>query len=198
VPEKTHVGDVALEADGALGTLSAGWFTTDGRNLIADNPVTFIPENIGHAIVQGVTFEARSRTFGGYSGYVDVTNLYRAEDLDTGARIAGRGPTFTIGSGFDYVAAPQRRFDGFGVELLAKGPRGIVSASLPSFDQPVGYVRIDAYVGYRILPQLALVVRGFDLTNARYSEFGTYSPSSVALYAYPMPGRSFAVELQTR
>jgi vitamin B12 transporter len=198
VPEKTRVGDVALEEDEAFGTLSAGWFTTDGRNLIADNPVTFVPENIGHAIVQGLTVEARSRTFGGYSGYVAVTNLYRVEDLDTGSRIAGRGPTFTVGSGVEYAAAPQSRFDGFGIELLAKGPRGIVNPALPAFDQPVAYARVDAYVGYRIVPRLVLVVRGFDLTNARYSEFGTYSPSSVSFYAYPVPGRSFAVELRTR
>lgn len=198
VPEKTSVGDVALEENGALGTLSAGWFTTDGRNLIVDNPVTFVPENIGHAILQGVTFEARSRAFGGYSGYVSVTNLYRAEDLDTGARISERGPTFTVGSGIVFLAARASRFDGFGIELLAEGPRGIINGSLPAFAQPVAYARVDAYAGYRITPQLALILRGFDLTNARYSEFGTYSPSSVAFYAYPVPGRSFSVELQAR
>jgi vitamin B12 transporter len=198
VPEKTRVGDVALEEDGTLGTVSVGWFTTDGRNLIADNPATFVPENIGHAIVQGVTFEARSRSFRGYSVRVAMTNLYRAEDLDTATRIAGRGPAFTVGSGVDYVASPKSRFDGFGIELLAKGPRGIVDPSLPSFEQPVAYARVDAYVGYRLLPRLTVTLRGFDLTNARYSEFGSYSPSSVALYAYPVPGRSFAVELRTR
>lgn len=198
VPEKTQVGDVTLADEAVLGGISLGWFTTGGRNLIADNPVTFIPENIERAIVQGVTFEARSRSYGGYAAHVDVTNLYRAEDLETETRIAGRGPVFTVGAGLDYTAPAQEHFDGFGIDVISKGPRGLVNTSLPAWDQPVAYTRVDAYAGYRIAPSLVIVARGFDLTNARYSEFGTYSPSSVAYYAYPVPGRSFLVELRTR
>jgi vitamin B12 transporter len=198
VPEKTRVGDVTLVDNAILGGISLGWFTTDGRDLIAENPVTFIPENIDHAIVQGLTFEARTRAYDGYNARIDVTNLYRAQDLDDDTRIAHRGPVFTVGAGLDYVAPAQSRFDGFGIETLSKGPRGIIDTSLPAYDQPVAYTRVDAYVGYRIAPALVLVLRGYDLTDARYSEFGTYSPSSVAFYAYPVPGRSFLVELRTR
>lgn len=198
VPERTQVGDVTLADTGTLGSVSVGWFTTGGRNLIADNPVTFVPENIGRAIVQGTTLDARTRSFGGYTAFIDVTNLYRAEDLETGSRIAGRGAVFTVGSGIAYDAPEGSRFDGFGVTTHSEGARGIVDSSLPSWDQPVAYTRVDAYAGYRLTPQLVLAVRGYDLTNARYSEFGTYSASSVAFYAYPVPGRSFAVELRTR
>jgi outer membrane receptor protein involved in Fe transport len=48
------------------------------------------------------------------------------------------------------------------------------------------------------MPTLVLALRGFNLTNARYSEFGTYSASSVAFYAFPVPGRSFSVELRMK
>ncbi len=198
VPEKTRVGDVTLVDNALLGGVSVGWFSTDGRNFIADNPVTFVPENIGRAIVQGITFEARTRTYDGFSGHVAVTNLYRAQNLDTQARLVGRGPVFTVASGLQYAAPPQSRFDGFGILTISKGARGIVNPSLPTFDQPVAYTRVDAYVGYRVSPLLALTFRGYDLTDARYSEFGTYAPSSVAFYAFPVPGRSFSVELRTR
>ncbi len=197
-PEKTRVGDVTLVESGASGSLSLGWFTTDGTNLIVDNPVTFIPENIGRALLQGATFEARSRSYGGYSAHFDVTNLYDAEDLEDDTRIEGRGPVFTVSSGIDYVAPPISRFDGFGVTTLSKGSRGLIDTSIPSWDQPVPYTNVCAYVGYRVTSLLVLTLRGFDLTNARYSEFGTYSSSSVEFYAYPVPGRTFAVELRAR
>ena len=198
VAEKTRVGDVTLVDPAVLGGISLGWFTTDGTNLIVDNPLTFLPENIGHAIIQGITLTATTPVYNGYSAHFNVTNLYRAQDLDNNTRIVGRGPVFTVGSGIDYTAPQQERFDGFGIETLSKGPRGIVGTSLPSFGQPIAYTRVDAYVGYRVTPDLVLTLRGFDLTNARYSEFGTYSASSVAFYAYPVPGRSFSVELRTR
>ncbi len=198
VPERTRVGDVTLTDDGTAGSIAVGWFTTDGSNLIADNPVTFIPQNIGRAIVQGVTLDARTRSYHGYSAEVAVTNLYRAENLENGSRIAGRGPTFALESGITYIAPPKSRFDGFGIATTSKGPRGLVDTTLPAFDQPVGYTRVDAYAGYRLGSRLVLTLRGYNLTNARYSEFGTYSAASVAFYAYPVPGRSFAVELRTR
>jgi vitamin B12 transporter len=198
VPERTRVGDVALDDESRLGDVSLGWFTSDGNNLIVDNPVTFLPENIGHAIVQGVTLDARTRSLAGYTAHFAITNLYRAEDLDNDTRIIARGPVFTVASGVDYVAPSQSRFDGFGIETLSKGARGYVNPSLPAFDQPVAYTRLDAYVGYRLMRTLALVLRGFDLTNARYSEFGTYAASSAALYRYPVPGRSFLLELEIR
>lgn len=198
VPEHTRVGDVTLVAPELLGGVSLGWFTTDGTNLIVDNPVTFIPENIGHAIIQGFSLDARTRTYDGYSAHLDVTNLYRAQNLDNDSRIAGRGPDFTVGAGIDYLAPPEDRFDGFGVESLSKGPRGALDPSVPTFDQPVAYTRVDAYVGYRITPTLVLTLRGRNLTNARYSEIGTYSVSSAAFYAYPVPGRSFSVELRAK
>lgn len=198
VPERTEVGDLTLVDQMPDADVSLGWFTTAGHNLIADNPVTFIPENVGRALLAGVTLDARTHVYHGYSAHVDVTNLYSAQDLDDDTRIAGRGPVFTVGSGIDYNAPSTSRFDGFGVETLSKGARGVIDTSLPSWDQPVAYTCVNAYVGYRLTPLLALTLRGFDLTNARYSEFGTYSASSVAFYAYPVPGRSFAVELRTR
>lgn len=198
VPEKTRVADATFVEQLPMLDVSLGWFTTDGRNLIADNPVTFVPENIGHALLQGATLEAKTHAYRGFSVHVAAANLYCAQDLDTQTRIAGRGPVFTVASGVDYVAPIASRLDGFGVETISKGARGVIDPSLPSWEQPVPYTRVDAYVGYRVTPLLVLTLRGFDLTNARYSEFGTYSPSSAAFYAYPVPGRSFDVELRTR
>lgn len=198
VPEKTRVGDVTLVEEMPLFDVSLGWFTTGGRDLIADNPATFVPENIGHALLEGTTLDVGTHVYHGYSAHVAVTNLYCAQDLDDDTRIAGRGPVFTVASGIEYVAPATSRFDGFGVETLSKGARGVVDSSLPSWEEPVPYTRVDAYAGYRLTPLLVLTLRGFNLANARYSEFGSYAASSVAYYAYPVPGRSFAVELRTR
>ncbi|MGH7738104.1 MAG: TonB-dependent receptor plug domain-containing protein [Candidatus Tyrphobacter sp.] len=198
ISEHARVGDLTLVDSGRAGSLQLGWFATAGHDLIVDDPVTFLPENAGRALVEGLTFGVRSRSFSGYSAHLDVTNLYCAQDLDTNARIAGRGPVFTVASGFDYLAPARSRIDGFGIETISKGPRGFVNPALPAFDQPVAYTRVDAYVGYRLSPLLRVVLRGYNLAGARYSEFGTYSAASAAFYAYPVPGRSFAVELAAR
>ncbi|HEY1867313.1 MAG TPA: hypothetical protein VGG70_03395, partial [Candidatus Cybelea sp.] len=54
--------------------------------------------------------------------------------------------------------------------------------------QPSTFTQIDGYVGFRVAPHLLFVLRGYNLGNDRY-----------AIYAgYPMPGRSFTLELRGR
>ena len=196
-PERTRVGDATLQAPSLAGGVSLTWFTTAGTNLIVDSPVTFAPENIGHALLQGFTLAVKTRPFHGYTTSLDVTNLYRAEDLETQTRISGRGPAVAATLAFDYVAAPADRFDGIGISATTQGRRGVLDPALPAFDQPVGFTTVNAHVGYRIAPKLVLTLRGYNLGNERYSQIGTWSAPSAPYYAYPMPGRSFALELRT-
>jgi outer membrane receptor protein involved in Fe transport len=160
--------------------------------------VTFAPANVGRALIQGMTFAVKTRPVHGVTSNLSVTDLYRAQDLVTGTRLDDRGPVFTVGLGLDYTPPAWSRFDGFGVEITNEGPRGIVDPSAPAYDQPAAFTRVDAYAGFRIFAHAVLAVRGYNLGNDRYSEFGTYSLPSVPFYAFPMPGRSFAVELRTR
>ncbi len=54
--------------------------------------------------------------------------------------------------------------------------------------QPATFTDVDGYIGYRIAPTVVVALRGYNLGNDRY-----------ALYAgYPMPGRSFAIEVRSR
>jgi vitamin B12 transporter len=189
-PERTQVGDATLVAPGVLGGVTFGWFTTRGSNLIALNQ-DFIPENIGHALIQGFTLTAKTRPVRGLVATLDATNLYKAQDLDADARIAGRGPVFSVTPGLEYIAPPASRFDGFKITAATQGPQENPDPYLSSMYavyEPSTFTVVNAYVGYRVTPQMVLALRGYNLGDDRY-----------AIYAgYPMPGRSFAVELRTR
>jgi vitamin B12 transporter len=190
-PERTRVGDATLVAPTLWGGATFGWFTTSGSNLIVSPPPNYIPENVGHASIQGLSLGIATPPFRGYNADVDVTNLYRAQDLDTDSRLPGRGPVFAVGVGLRYVAPASSRFDGFKIVAQTQGPQEAPDpylAPVYSVYQPSTFTQIDAYAGYRLAQQVLLVVRGYNLGNDRY-----------ALYAgYPMPGRSVVVEVRSR
>ena len=190
-PERTRVGDATLVAPSLWGGVSFGWFTTNGSNLIVSPPPAFVPENVGHASIAGLLFSAATPSVRGFVANLDVTNLYRAQDLDTGSRIPGRGAVFAVGLGLKYVPAPGSRFDGFKIVAHTQGPQESADPFLsPAYAvyQPATFTDVDGYIGYRIAPQIVLGLRGYNLGNDRY-----------ALYAgYPMPGRAFALEVRSR
>jgi len=190
-PERTSVGDATLAAPAFWGGVSLGWFTMRGSNLIVSPPPYYIPENVGHALIDGLTLDATTPQSHGYSANLSVTNLYSAQDLDTDSRLPGRGPVFAVGLGLRYNAPPNSRFDGFQIIAQTQGPQETADPYLaPQYAiyQPSTYTLVNAYLGYRLTRELLLVLRGYNLGNDVY-----------AIYAgYPMPGRSFTVELRTR
>lgn len=190
-PERTRVGDATLVAPLLWGGLRFGWFTTSGSNLIVSPPPYYIPENVGHASIQGLILGIATPVQHGYAATLDVTNLYRAQDLDTGTRLPGRGPVFAVSLGLRYAAPQASRFDGFGILARTQGPQENADPYLaPQYAmyEPSTFTQVDAYAAYRIAPQLVVALRGYNLGNDRY-----------AIYAgYPMPGRSFALELRGR
>jgi len=190
-PERTRVGDATIAAPTLWGGVTFGWFTTSGSNLIVSPPPLYIPENVGHASIAGLTLGVTTPPTHGYVANLDVTNLYRAQDLDTQTRLPGRGPVFSTSLGLRYVAPPASRFDGFKIVAHTQGPQESPDPFLSpvySVYQPTAFTTVDGSIGYRVIPRLVLTLRGFNLGNDRY-----------AIYAgYPMPGRSFAVELNGR
>ncbi len=189
--ERTRVGDATIVAPAAWGSASVGWFTTSGSNLIVSPPPLLIPENVGRASIQGLTLAAQARTLYGCVASLSVTNLYRAQDLDTQSRLSGRGPVFAVLLGLGYDAPARSRFDGFKIAVRTQGPQEAPDPFLsPAFAtyQPATFTTVNAYVGYRIASRLVLAIRGDNLGNDRYALFA----------GYPMPGRSFGVELQSR
>jgi len=188
VPERTRVGDVTIEDTAILGGATLGWFATAGSNLIVFDPVTFTPQNVGHASIAGLTFALATRPADGRYAKLAITNLYRAQNLDTQTRIAGRGPVFSGTLELGFLGADTTVLESAGIVVRASGDRGSVDRTAPLFDQPVAYARVDAFARFRAGARSLLTIRGYDLGNARYAETG----------GYPMPGRSFAVEFSTR
>jgi vitamin B12 transporter len=190
-PERTRVGDASLVAPALWGGVTFGWFFMSGSNLIVSPPPTYIPENVGHASIAGLTLGVATPALHGYAATLDVTNLYRAQDLDTQTRLPGRGGVFTVSLGLRYAAPPNSRFDGFKIVARTQGPQESPDSFLPpayAVYQPASFTTVDGDLGYRLAPRLLLTLRGYNLGNDRY-----------AIYAgYPMPGRSFALELRGR
>lgn len=187
VPERTRVGDLTL-VDGSIGGgASLGWFFTEGKNLIVlDN--TFTPQNIGHASISGLTFSAKTRPMHGIVTSLDLTNLYKAQNTDTNARISGRGPVLRAALALDYTGAGEAFVANAGLSVRNESARGPVDFTQPIFAQPAAYSRVDAYLALHAGRNALVTLRGYDLGNERYAEIGTY----------PMPGRAFAIELSTK
>ncbi len=188
VPERTRVADLSIEDRAILGGVSLGWFVTSGSDLIVFDPVTFAPQNIGRAVIAGFTFSAKTRPLHQTFAKLDLTDLYRAEDLDTQARIGGRGPVMQGTLELGYLGTATSPFESAAIEVRAAGDRGFVDHTAPLFAQPVAYTRVDAFVRWRVGARSLLTLRAYDLGDERYAEIG----------GYPMPGRSFALELSTR
>jgi len=190
-PERTRVGDATFVAPAVWGGVRFGWFTTSGSNLIVSPPPYYIPENVGHASIQGLVLGVTTPVQHGYTATLDVTNLYRAQDLDNNTRLPGRGPVFAVSLGLRYAAPPASHFDGFGILAHTQGPQENADPFLaPQYAtyEPSTFTQVDGYVAYRIAPHLLFALRGYNLGNDRY-----------AIYAgYPMPGRSFTLELRGR
>ncbi len=191
VPERTRVGDATLAMPALAGGVSLGWFTTSGTNLIVSPPPDYIPENVGRASIAGLVLTASTPPVHGYLATLDVTNLYRAQDLDADSRLPGRGPVFAVGLALRYTAPPNSRFDGFRIATQTQGPQEPPDPYLsPEYAvyQPATFTQVDGDVGYRLGSRLLLTLRGYNLGNDRY-----------ALYAgYPMPGRAVTLELSNR
>jgi vitamin B12 transporter len=198
VPERTRVADATFVDTGRFGQASIGWFTTHGSSFIVDaNPAAsnFEPENVGHAVINGITLALETTPDHHVVTSFSLTDLYEAQDLDTGTRLPGRGPVLSMTTGLRYVASAGGRFDGLGVKLTSNGlseqPQYIVPYSTvptPPYAQAAASTLVDAYAGYRVSPKLVLTLRGYNLLDDRYATFN----------GYPMPGRSFALELRSK
>lgn len=198
VPERTRNADATIVAKNVLGGTSFGWFTTNGSNLITFDLATFMPQNVQRAAISGFTFSTKTKPAFGYTATLDVTNLYEANDLRTGARLDARGPVFKARTTIVYAAPARSNWDSYGILATTEGARGYVNYALPTFDQPVPFTRFDAFLSYRIAPRAILSLRAWNLTNQRYAEFGSFDQSSSPYDYYPLPGRSFSIELRTR
>ncbi|MGC2131562.1 MAG: TonB-dependent receptor [Candidatus Aquilonibacter sp.] len=185
VPERAKVGDLTLSDDRVLGGVAFGWFDNDTRELIVADPANnYLPENVDHAHLEGMTFDAQTLPRHGISATVNATDLYLAQDLDTQTRLPN-DPVFSVNLGLVYRGSARAWLSEAGISERAVGARGAVDPTQPLFYQPAAYSDLTAYTGFRLAPKMLLTIRGYNLGNERYAEVS----------GYPMPGRTFAVEL---
>lgn len=179
-PERTKSLDLALDAPRVLGGASLSWFVTAGNDLIVATSSSV--ENVQRSVVAGLTLDVRTRPFHGFTSAVNFTDLYRAQDLSAGEQRLPRRPVIVSNVELAYTGAPRALLAGAGVVAHSVG------FDADPFGSAAPFTRIDAYARFRVAPRALVSLRVFDLGGERYEEIG----------GFPMPGRTFTVELSTR
>jgi vitamin B12 transporter len=187
-PERSHGGDLSLDAP-LLGGASLRWFVENGNDLIATNsnydfslPTSgsnpFLI-NVERFSIAGFVGTIHSRPFHGFTTSLALTDTYRALDLTGTAVRLARRPVIASDLTLEYANARQGVLDAAGFLAHVVGPH----------DTPdTEYTRVDAYVRFRAAPAALVSLRVSNLGDARYADVS----------GFPMPGRSFALELSTR
>ncbi len=179
-PERTKNLDLALDAANVLGGASLGWFVTAGNDLIVATSSSV--ENVQRASIAGFTFDVRTRPLNGITARVNFTDLYRAQNFTASEQRLPRRPVLVSNVELAYAGAAHA--------LLSAA--ALVAHSVGRDADPFGaaepFTRVDAYARLRVAPRALLSLRVFDIGGERYEEVG----------GFPMPGRTFAVELSTR
>lgn len=199
-PERAKVADLSVTDAHVLGGLTVGWFTNRTNNLIVPTPVktgttcvvdptSFMYQacNVDHAFIQGFTLDARTPRFKGFTSALNLTDQYRAQDVDTQVRLPNQ-PVVTANLRLDYTARASSVLDSWGVWMHLASARGAVDETQPLFFQPAPYTTVNAYLRLRAGDTMLVSVRGYNLGNERYAAIG----------GFPMPGRSFVLELSTK
>ena len=184
-PERAAVGDVSVRFDELLGGTTFTWFTNYTHNLIIANPSDdFAPENVAQARMQGFTFETRTPPMHGITFALNATDLYRAQDVYLDTRLPN-DPVMTVNGLLTFTGRERSIFADGGVSVRVAGQRQPFDTTLPLFAQAAEYTTNDAFVRLRVMPRTLLALHAYNFGNARYAEVS----------GYPMPGRTFTVEL---
>jgi vitamin B12 transporter len=190
-PERLQSFDTTLQFAHVLGGASVGWFVQTGNNLIEANPSAdfSLPSGPGNEYVinapqssiGGLAFTLASQPYAGFAAQFNLTDTYRALQYGAGMP-AMRLPYRPVISGtldLGFTAAPAS----------ALASAGVVARSVGAMQGNSGdYTTVDAYVRLRVAPHGLVSFRVYDIGDKRYEEVD----------GYPMPGRTFTVELSTR
>lgn len=187
-PERSHGGDLALDAPDLLGGASLRWFVENGNDLIAPNPVYDFNAptsaanpyliNVSRFAIAGFVGTIRTRPFHGFTSSLALTDTYRALDLTGVARRLPRRPVMAGDLGLEYASAHG------GLDSA-----GILAHVVGAHDTPdTAYTRVDGYARFRASRNTLLSLRISNLGDERYADVS----------GFPMPGRTFAFEVSTR
>ena len=125
-PERAKVADLTLVDSHLLGGASLGWFANRTNGLIQYNLNSFVLDQIDHAFVEGFTFDLRAPRFHGISTALDITDLYRAQNIDTGSRLANDPVLATNLCAVEYAGGNAPTIvDALGFSMRLEGARQI-------------------------------------------------------------------------
>lgn len=199
-PERSKVADLSVSDSHLLGGVTLGWFANRTNDLIVATPVksgttcigdpasfVYEPCNVGHAFIEGFTFDARTPKFNGFTTSLNLSDLYRAQNLDAHIRLPNQ-PVLTANLRLDYTAGATSFVDSWGVWMHSAGASGAVAQTQPLFFQPAPYTTVNAYLRLRAGEKALVTLRGYNLGDERYA----------AISGFPMPGRSYVVEVSTK
>jgi vitamin B12 transporter len=182
VPERLTNYDATLHLPVGPATLAIGIFGRDGSNLIALDPVAFLPFNAARVSANGIAIDASAPLGPQLRLTAGLTNLYRALDTSTGARLPNTPP----------IVATLGIEHGFGAGRWALGGRVRVVGVTPNdgpqpalYDQ---YADTDVYARYRTGPAGIVTLRVRNAGDVRY----------MPINGYPAPGRTYELEFATR
>ena len=182
-PERVRVADFRLSDVAFLGGVALTWFSSFTTNKIVPG-ANFVPENIGHAGIEGLTFELRTPDVHRVYARLNVTDLYRAVDTATNLRISAAGPVFSVNALLGFRGAPQNSVESWGLIADSRGAQYYAFSPDPA----TGYLRLDAFVRFRLAANRLLSLRLYNLANHRISD----------VPGYPEPGTALLIELATR
>jgi len=186
-PEKAATADATVAYEARRGTLSVGWFARGGSNFIVGDPLTFIAYNARRAQTAGIAVTAESKPFAGVVADLSFTNLYRALNLSTGARLP-QNPVAQAIVGLMRPFGRDRYSYGLRWKIVGSDGSDAEYVSPPLSGTYDAYDSLDAFVRYKVAPQAILTLRGFNLGDEH----------AVPVFGYPLPGRRLFVELSTR
>ncbi|MBV9149550.1 MAG: TonB-dependent receptor, partial [Candidatus Eremiobacteraeota bacterium] len=166
-----RLNDVSL-----LGGAALTWFSSFTTNKIVPG-ANFVPENIGHASIQGLTFELRTPDVHRMYAHLNVTDLYRAVDTATNLRVSAAGPIFSVNALLGFRGTPQSIFESWGLVADTRGAQFYAFSPGPA----PGYTRLDAFVRFRLAANRLLSLRLYNLANHRISDVPGYPEAGTAL-----------------
>jgi outer membrane cobalamin receptor len=124
LPERAQTADATVAVDTRRATVSAGWFDRNGSNFIVLDPTTFLPVNAQRAQSAGIVLTVSAKPVAGLVAEASFTNLYRALDVTTGARLPGNPVDQSVALAL--ASLPRRRP---AVVRAALGNRWVPTAS---------------------------------------------------------------------
>jgi outer membrane cobalamin receptor len=181
-PERMQSFDATIDAGRILGGASLGWFVQTANELITVNSTFTSLINEQQTSSGGFIFNATTPSLDGFVVTVGATDTYRALAYNAGA------PAMRLFHVPVFATSLDVGYTGIGTSRLAAA--GATAHTVGALDAAGSgnFTTIDTYVRWRLAAHELLSLRLFDLGNKRY-EYAA---------GYPMPGRTFTVELATR